>query len=419
MSEGWSKERRMKNWNDELQALVVEKLDMGKSVDDALISRAIDDVLVQQKRAMYLPLARRFQYKKELFDSLRRLDVLSEVSDDPEVTEIMVNGPDHIFIEKGGKLEKFERGFSSRKKLEDVVQQMAAVANRRVNEANPIVDARLKDGSRVNIVLPPIALDGPVVTIRRFSEEPISMEHLIQWGSISREAAEFLKIMVICGYNIFISGGTGSGKTTFLGALAEYIPAGERVITIEDSAELRLAGVDNLVRLETRMANLEGKYEVTIRDLIRNALRQRPDRIIVGEIRSKEAFDMLNAMNTGHDGSLSTGHANSPKDMLSRIEMMVLMGMDLPLAAVRRQIASGIDLLVHLGRLRDKSRRVLEIEEIAGLEDEKIVLNPLYRFVEEGEADGKIKGTLVCCAKGLVHKEKLQAAGYDEAVLFH
>lgn len=409
----------MKNWKDELQALVVQKLDMGSKVEDEMILKRIDEVLTDQKKKIYLPLSRRFQYRKELFDSLRRLDVLSEVSDDPEVTEIMVNGPDHIFIEKKGKLEPFERGFSSRKKLEDIIQQMAAYANRRVNEANPIVDTRLRDGSRVNIVLPPIALDGPVVTIRRFASEPISMERLIQWGSISREAAEFLKIMVICGYNIFISGGTGSGKTTFLGALAEYIPSEERVITIEDSAELRLRGVKNLVRLETRMANLEGNYEVTIRDLIRNALRQRPDRIIVGEIRSKEAFDMLNAMNTGHDGSLSTGHANSPMDMLSRIEMMVLMGMDLPLPAVRRQIASGIDLLIHLGRLRDKTRRVMEIEEIAGLEDEKIKLNPLYRFQEEGEEDGKIKGRLVCCAQGLVHKEKLLAAGYREEMLFH
>lgn len=409
----------MKDSRDELQEMVMGKLDMESKVEDGMILKAIDEILVEQKSTLYLPLRLRFQYRKELFDSLRRLDVLSEVSDDPEVTEIMVNGPDHIFVEKRGNLEAFERGFSSQKKLEDIIQQMAAYANRRINEANPIVDTRLKDGSRVNIVLPPIALDGPIVTIRRFAKEPISMDILIQWGSISREAAEFLKIMVICGYNIFISGGTGSGKTTFLGALAEYIPEKERVITIEDSAELRLRGVKNLVRLETRMANLEGKYEVTIRDLIRNALRQRPDRIIVGEIRAKEAFDMLNAMNTGHDGSLSTGHANSPTDMLSRIEMMVLMGMDLPLSAVRRQIVSGIDILVHLGRLRDKSRKVLNIEEIAGLEDEKIVLNPIYQFQEEGEEDGRIKGKFVCCSRKLLHKEKLLAAGYREEDLFH
>lgn len=409
----------MSDWKSELQQMVVEKLNVEEKIEDETILKTIDEVLTDQKRVKYLPLGLRFQCRKELFDSLRRLDVLSEVSDDPEVTEIMVNGPNHIFIEKKGKLESFERGFSSLKKLEDIIQQMAAYANRRVNEANPIVDTRLKDGSRVNIVLPPIALDGPIVTIRRFAREPISMEKLIQWDSISREAAEFLRTMVICGYNIFISGGTGSGKTTFLGALAEYIPSQERVITIEDSAELRLRGVKNLVRLETRMANMEGKYEVTIRDLIRNALRQRPDRIIVGEIRSQEAFDMLNAMNTGHDGSLSTGHANSPTDMLARIEMMVLMGMDLPLTAVRRQIVSGIDILIHLGRLRDKSRKVLDIEEIAGLQDEKIVLKPLYQFKEEGEVDGKIKGKLICCAKELVHKEKLLAAGYKEENLFH
>lgn len=409
----------MEKWNDELQRLVVDRLDMGRAVEDEWIWKVIDEVLVEQKKKRYLPLSLRFQYRKELFDSLRRLDVLSEAADDPEVTEIMVNGPDSIFIEKGGELLRFERGFSSKKKLDDVIQQMAAYANRRVNEANPIVDTRLKDGARVNIVLPPVALDGPVVTIRRFAREPISMEDLIQWGSVSREAAEFLRIMVVCGYNIFISGGTGSGKTTFLGALAEYIPSGERVITIEDSAELRLRGVENLVRLETRMANLEGDYEITIRDLIRNALRQRPDRIIVGEIRSKEAFDMLNAMNTGHDGSMSTGHANSPMDMLSRIEMMVLMGMELPLAAVRRQIASGIDILVHLGRLRDKSRRVLNIEEIVGIEEERIVLNPLYRFLEEGEEDGTVKGQLCCCSKGLAHREKLLAAGYGEESFAH
>ena len=409
----------MKSWRDELQELVVEKLDMEQMTEDSTIINVIDEVLISQKTKKYLPLSLRFRYRKELFDSLRRLDILSEVSDDPDVTEIMVNGPNHIFVERNGRLEEFQGNFSSQKKLEDIIQQMAAYANRRVNEANPIVDTRLKDGSRVNIVLPPIALDGPVVTIRRFTKEPISMEQLIRWGSISREAADFLKIMVICGYNIFISGGTGSGKTTFLGALAEYIPSEQRVITIEDSAELRLVGIKNLVRMETRMANLEGNYEVTIRDLIRNALRQRPDRIIVGEIRSKEAFDMLNAMNTGHDGSLSTGHANSPTDMLSRIEMMVLMGMDLPLGAVRRQIASGIDILIHLGRLRDKSRRVLNIEEIAGLEDEKIILNPLFQFQEEGEEDGKIKGKLICCSRELVHKEKLLAAGYGKEVLFH
>lgn len=419
MSAPWWRGKRMENWKDELQALVVQGLDLGARVDDGVILDRIDQVLTSQKRRYFLPLSLRFRYRQELFDSLRRLDVLSEVADDPEVTEIMVNGPEHIFVERDGKLEEFQRSFSSGKKLEDVAQQIAAQANRRVNAANPIVDARLEDGSRVNIVLPPVALDGPVITIRRFGAEPISMEQLIRWGSITQEAAQFMKMLVICGYNIFISGGTGSGKTTFLGALAEYIPSQERVITIEDAAELRLVGVKNLVRLETRMANPEGDYAVTIRDLIRNALRQRPDRIIVGEIRSEEAFDMLNALNTGHDGSLSTGHGNSPRDMLSRIEMMVLMGMDLPLSAVRRQIASGLDILVHLGRLRDKSRRVLNIEEIVGVENERIVLNPIYRFQEEGEDHGKIKGKLTRCSKGLIHREKLLAAGYEEEDAFH
>lgn len=305
----------------------------------------------------------------------------------------------------------FGKKFSSEGKLEDVVQQIAGAVNRRVNEASPMVDARLADGSRVNIVLPPVALDGPVITIRRFNEKPPDMGQLIAWGAISAEAAAFLRQLVQARYNIFISGGTGSGKTTFLGALSGYIAPDERVITIEDSAELRLLQVENLVRLETRSANQEGQYEVTVRDLIRNSLRMRPDRLIVGEIRGKEALDMLQAMNCGHNGSMSTGHANSPEDMISRIETMVLMGMDLPLQAIRGQIASALDIIVHLGRLRDRQRKVLSVSEILGIEEGKVHLKRLYQFQETGESDGIIRGRLEPCGE-LLHREKLREAGF-------
>ena len=304
----------------------------------------------------------------------------------------MINGTQNIFYERNGRILQSGKRFLSKDKLEDVVQQIAAGSNRLVNEASPIVDARLQDGSRVNVVLDPIALDGPIVTIRKFSKEAITMEQLISWNSVSEEVLEFLAGLVAAGYNIFISGGTGSGKTTFLNALSQYIPKTERIITIEDNAELKIQDVPNLVRLEARNANVEGTGAVTIRDLIRSALRMRPDRIVVGEVRGEEAIDMLQALNTGHDGSLSTGHANSPQDMLSRLETMVLMGMELPLPAIQRQIASGIDLIVHLGRLRDRSRKVLEVSEILGYEDGEIRLKTLYKFVETGEQDGKIQG---------------------------
>ena len=351
-----------------------------------------------------------------LFYSLRKLDVLQELLEDPTITEIMVNGAEHIFYEKAGRLYKAEYGFSSKEKLNDVIQQMAGYSNRMVNEASPIVDTRLADGSRVNIVLEPVAIDGSAVTIRKFPENPIGMEDLIRMGSISQEAADLLKILVRCGYNIFISGGTGSGKTTFLNALSQYIPREERIITVEDSAELQLLDKPNLVRLETRNANTEGVTPITIRDLIRTALRMRPERIIVGECRGAEALDVLQAMNTGHDGSMSTGHANSAADMLSRLENMVLMGMDLPLPAIRNQIASGVDIIVHLGRIRDKSRKVLEITEVIGCENGEIRLNPLYRFEELGESsDGNVVGKLQKTG-GLLHEGKLKAAGYSSAV---
>ena len=323
----------------------------------------------------------------------------------------MINGKDHIFIEKEGRLKDLDIGFESVEKLQDVIQQIVAGCNRVVNEASPIVDARLPDGSRVNIVMNPVALNGPIVTIRRFPDKPITMERLLQMDSISPEAAEFLKCLVRAKYNIFISGGTGSGKTTFLNVLSHYIPPEDRVITIEDSAELQLQGRPNLVRLETLNSNVEGCREITIRELIRSSLRMRPDRIVVGEVRGAEAIDMLQCLNTGHDGSMSTGHANSGKDMLARLENMVLMGMDIPLMAIRQQIASGVDIIVHLGRLRDKSRRVLEITEVTGCENGDIKLNPLFLFEEEGEdSRGNIAGRLQ--KKGeLFHENKLKAAG--------
>ena len=313
---------------------------------------------------------------------------------------------------QSGHLYQWDKRFETKEKLENVVQQIVAKCNRVVNEAAPIADARLDNGSRVNIVLSPVALNGPIITIRRFPDHPISMEDLIGFGSITREAAYFLEKLVISGYNIFISGGTGSGKTTFLNALSAYIPKTERIITIEDSAELQLQNIPNLVRLETRTVNMDGAKEINIRDLIKSSLRMRPDRIIVGEVRGSEAIDMLQALNTGHDGSLSTGHANSSGDMLTRLETMVLMGMDLPLAAVRRQIASGVDLIVHLGRLRDKSRRVLEIVEVLGFENDEIVTHTLYQFQETGEADGKVLGDFTEI-DALVHREKLCFAGFS------
>ena len=388
---------------------LVRGIDLKDELEDEDLYRRIDGLLARRAKEFKLTFREKQKYREVLFSALRRFDVLSLAMDDESVTEIMVNGTDRIFVEREGRIEPYEAAFTTAEKLSDVVQQIASKVNRRVNEASPMADARLKDGSRVNIVLPPVAIDGPAVTIRRFPKEPVSMEQLISWGALTEEAAAFLKQLVECGYNIFISGGTGAGKTTFLGALAEYIPAGERVITIEDSAELRLRNVKNLVRLESRPPNLEGEYEVTIRDLIRNALRMRPDRIIVGEIRSEEALDMLQAMNTGHDGSLSTGHANSAMDMLSRIETMVLMGKDLPLPAIRSQIASGIDVMVHLGRLRDRSRKVLGIYEVLGIKEGRIELGTLFEFQEEGERGREVKGRLVRTAQPLTRLDKLRA----------
>lgn len=389
---------------------VRQRIDLSREVDDSEIREMIDELIVQTGRKHALSLTERQELGKSIFYSIRKMDVLQELIDSNEVTEIMVNGTDNIFVEKAGCIQKWDKHFETREKLEDVIQQIVARCNRVVNEASPIADARLDNGSRVNIVLAPVALNGPIITIRRFPEHPISMENLLNYGSLTKQAADELEKLVIAGYNIFISGGTGSGKTTFLNALSHYIPKTERVITIEDSAELQLQGIANLVKLETRNANMDGAKPITIRDLIKSSLRMRPDRIVVGEVRGSEAIDMLQALNTGHDGSLSTGHANSSKDMLVRLETMVLMGMDLPLAAVRRQIASGVDIIVHLGRLRDRSRRVLEIVEIIGFEDNEIITSPLYRFEEKGEEGGRVLGTLTKI-NTLTHTGKLKATG--------
>lgn len=379
-----------------LQKRIMDRMDMTKELADDDVYSLVEEILEEYTRERMLALKEREKLGQFLFNSLRKLDVLQELLEDSAITEIMVNGAEHIFYEKGGRVFESEKRFSSREKLDDVIQQMVAESNRMVNEASPIVDARLSDGSRVNIVLAPISLDGSAISIRKFPEKPIRMEDLIRMEAISQEAADLLQMLVLSGYNIFVCGGTGSGKTTFLNALSQYIPREERIITIEDSAELQLLDKPNLVRLETRNVNTAGVAAITIRDLIKTALRMRPERIIVGECRGAEALDVLQAMNTGHDGSLSTGHANSNRDMLSRLETMVLMGMDLPLQAIRSQIASGIDILVHLGRLRDKSRRVLSIAEITGISDGEIQMHELFAFqeIKKDSRQGKVHGRL-------------------------
>ena len=385
----------------EMYDLLMEQLDVSRELSDDEILGVIDELILTQARELFLSLKEKVELRQELFCSVRKLDVLQELIDDESVTEIMVNGPDHIFVERG-KLTRWNKVFTSEEKLEDVIQQIVGRCNRVVNESMPIVDARLENGARVNAVVYPVALNGPILTIRRFPDDPITMEKLIAFGSITEECAQFLKKLVQARYSIVIGGGTGSGKTTFLGAVTEYIPKDERLITIEDNAELKIRGIDNLVCLEAKMANMAGAVSVTIRDLIRSALRMRPDRIIVGEVRGGEAVDMLQSLNTGHDGSLSTLHANSSQDMLSRIETMTLMGIDLPLEAIRRQIASGVDILVHLGRMRDKSRKLLEITEVCGFENGEIQTRPLYRW-EEGK--GLVK------TGELLHCEKMKRAG--------
>ena len=418
-------EKDMASLRRRLQQKLMEEIESRKSVSDEELWELIDRAVLEAGQAEYIPLKEKKDLRIRLFDSFRRLGILQELIDDRQVTEIMVNGHEKVFIERGGRTMLWEKSFDSREQLEDMIQQIVGRVNRMVNVSNPVVDARLEDGSRVHVVLPPIALDGPAVTIRKFPE-PITMEKLIGYGSITEEAAGFLRILVQSGYNIFISGGTNSGKSTFLNALSAFIPQEEQVITIEDSAELKIQQVDNLVRMEARNANSEGEGQVTIRDLIRAALRMNPSRIIVGEVRSGEAFDLLTAFNTGHSG-MGTGHANSPQDMLSRLESMVLMAADLPLPAIRTQICAAIDILVHLGRLRDRSRRVLAIAEIAGMDRGEIRLNPLFAFREKGEdklheqgkSAGEARTRVLEAVEGrleavgsLIRREKLWAAGF-------
>ena len=395
-----------------LREEIMKDLAFGEELSDEQVQELISRYLLRKEEARGFSLQERTQMGREIFYSLRRLDVLQELLENEGITEIMVNGPTHIFVEQEGRVKRLPLAFESGEKLLQVIQQITAGCNRTVNEASPIVDARLPGGSRVNVVLYPVALNGPILTIRRFSDTPLTMEKLREWGAISREAISFLIKAVKARYNILVSGGTGSGKTTFLNALSQYIPSDERVITIEDSAELQLWSVENLIRMETRNANLEGGKVITIRDLIKASLRMRPDRIIVGEVRGAEALDMIgSAMNCGHDGSMSTAHANSASDMLIRLETMILMAVELPVGAIRRQIASGIDLVIHLGRLRDKSRKVLEITEIIGIKDEEILLNPLFCFQEGEERKGeKVKGGLVKVG-GLSNRYKMESAG--------
>ena len=416
---------QFQNLKQQLQETVRQRMDMSSELSDAQIGEIIDSVIMEKSREVYMSAVTKLTLRQELFNAIRRLDLLQELIDDKTVTEIMVNGADAIFYERDGRIYTWDRHFESREKLEDVIQQIVSRSNRQVNESIPIVDARLKDGSRVNVVLDPVALNGPILTIRKFPEEAITMEDLIRRESISQEAAEYLKVLVKAGYNIFISGATSTGKTTFLNVLADYIPKTERVITIEDSAELQIHGIENLVRMEVRQADGDGVSNVTLRDLIRTSLRMRPDRIIVGEVRGEEALDMIQSMNTGHDGSLSTGHANSPQDMLSRLETMALFASDIPIQAIRKQIASSIDIIVQLERLRDRSRRVTAIAEVLDCTEDAYILNPIFEFHEQdnlvmeissyGDIPERVVGQLERTGYHLMHRRKLHAAALESA----
>ena len=396
----------------DIKRYVSENLSLSQINDDELEEK-IEEIVLSRIGDMYCSIEQRVSIVQQVYSSIRGFGLLDSIISDDTITEVMINGPDNVFIEQNGRLFKMDKHFESQRKLEDVIQRIVGLAGREVNQANPICDTRLPDGSRVNVVLPPIALCGPTLTIRKFTKTPMTIEKLIQYGSITQEIADKLEILVRAKYNIFISGGTGSGKTTFLNALSNYIPKDERVITIEDSAELQITGVDNLVSLETRNANTSGAGQITIRDLIKSSLRMRPERIIVGEVRGGEALDMLQAMNTGHDGSLSTGHANSTQDMLSRLETMVLQGAEgLPLEAIKQQIASAVDIIIHLSRLRDKSRKTMEITEVVGVENGQIILNPLYKFEEdENSTLEKVSGSLKRTENKMVNDFKLKLAG--------
>ncbi len=400
-----------------LKKSIFEKYDLNR-VDNDELEEVIKLLIIEEIRDEYITIEERIDITERIYDSIRGLGILDSIMKDEKITEVMINGPNDIFVEKDGTLYKIEQTFDDERQLEDIIQKIVGQAGREVNQANPIVDTRLPNGSRVNVVLPPISLNGATVTIRKFSKTPMTIRQLLKYGSITPEVAHVLELLVKAKYNIFISGGTGSGKTTFLNAVSHYIPHDERVITIEDSAELQIEGIDNLVRMETRNANASGSGAVTIRDLIKSSLRMRPERIVVGEVRGGEALDMLQSMNTGHDGSLSTGHANSTRDMLSRLETMVLQGSEgLPLEAIRQQIASAVDIIIHLSRLRDKTRRTMEISEILDYEDGKIQVNPIYRFIEdENSTLEKVSGKLTRTKNPFKNDYKLKIAGIYETI---
>lgn len=387
---------------------------MSGDITDVALKQVIGECVQEESGLYMISIRQKEELEESVFNAIRRLDVLQELLEDDTITEIMINGKDDIFLERNGHITKWDKSFENEERLEDIAQKIASLSNKIVNISSPIADTRLEDGSRVSIVLPPVALNGPVITIRKFYKDALTMEKLIETGSLTQEAADFLKMAVKSKYNIFISGGTGSGKTTFLNALSEFIDNDERVITIEDAAELQINHVKNLVRLEARDANIEGKNEVTIRNLIRASLRMRPDRIIVGEVRGKETLDMVQAMSTGHDGSLSTGHGNSPKDMMTRLETMILMGIDMPVAAIRQQLTSAIDIIIHLGRLRDKTRRVLQIAEVVGVSRGEVKFNKLFEFAENAESNDRVLGELKATGNKLVNTQKMYFAGYGQ-----
>ncbi|MFR2364302.1 MAG: CpaF family protein [Eubacterium sp.] len=402
---------------NDIRQYITDNLPLNKLSDEELEER-VEGLVSDKLQNVYCTIEERIEIARQIYSSIRGFGLLDSIISDDNITEVMINGAENIFIEKNGCVEKMNRHFESERRLEDVIQRIVGLAGREVNQANPICDTRLPDGSRVNVVLPPIALCGPTMTIRKFSKTPMTIEKLIQYGSLTKDIAHKLELLVKAKYNIFISGGTGSGKTTFLNALSNYIPKDERVITIEDSAELQITGIQNLVSMETRNANSAGAGAITITDLIKSSLRMRPERIVVGEVRGGEALDMLQAMNTGHDGSLSTGHANSTEDMLSRLETMVLQGAaGLPLEAIRQQIASAVDIIIHLSRLRDHSRKTMAITEVVGYENGHIILNPLYEFVEdENSTLEKVSGRLQRTENKMVNIHKLQLTGIKEEI---
>lgn len=410
-------ENTVQEFVDELRQYIVDNLPLSKLSDEELEDK-IEEIVLERLAGQYIPIEQKVSIVQQVYSSIRGFGLLDTIMNDENITEVMINGANNVFIEKKGKVVRLDKVFESQRRLEDIIQRIVGQAGREVNQANPICDTRLPDGSRVNVVLPPIALCGPTVTIRKFSKTPMTVEQLIKYKSINEEIASKLQLLVKAKYNIFIAGGTGSGKTTFLNALSNYIPRDERVITIEDSAELQLANIDNLVSLETRNANASGTGEITMRDLIKSSLRMRPERIVVGEVRGGEALDMLQAMNTGHDGSLSTGHANSTADMLSRLETMVLQGAAaLPLDAVRQQIASALDIIIHLSRLRDHSRKTMEISEVVGYKNGQILMNPLYQFEEdENSTIEKVSGSLKRTKNPMIHDFKLKLSGIKTVI---